>query len=81
MLPSFHQTMNWSKGSNSDNWKASLRRQAQLAVLAFKAKVAVSADLYLDGFDTHANHDPGAQLAIGELDGFRRLSVGVGGDP
>ena len=35
-----------------------LRRQAQLAVLAFKARVAVSADLHLDGFDTHAQHDP-----------------------
>ena len=38
--------------------KSALRRQAQLAILAFKARVAVSADLYLRGFDTHANHDP-----------------------
>ena len=36
---------------------STLRRQAQLAVLAFKARVAVSADLYLGGFDTHSNHD------------------------
>ncbi len=35
-----------------------LKRQAQLAVLAFKAGVAVSADLYLGGFDTHDVHDP-----------------------
>ncbi len=36
---------------------STLKRQAQLAVLAFKAGVAVSADLFLDGFDTHENHD------------------------
>ena len=35
-----------------------LRLQAQLAILAFTARVAVSADLLLGGFDTHANHDP-----------------------
>ena len=34
-----------------------LKRQAQLAVLAFKAGVAVSADLWLGGFDTHEKHD------------------------
>ena len=34
-----------------------LKRQAQLTVLAFKAGVAVSADLYLGGFDTHDAHD------------------------
>ena len=34
-----------------------LRRQAQLTILAFKARVAVSADLSLGGFDTHAYHD------------------------
>ena len=38
--------------------QSTLRRQAQLTVLAFKTGVAVSADLYLGGFDTHANHDP-----------------------
>ena len=36
---------------------STLKRQCQLAVLAFKAGVAVSADLYLGGFDTHSNHD------------------------
>ena len=34
-----------------------LKRQAQLAVLAFRAGVAVSADLWLGGFDTHEQHD------------------------
>ena len=41
---------------NNRNW-SNLRRQAQIAVLAFKARVAVSADLILGGFDTHADHD------------------------
>ena len=36
---------------------STLKRQSQLAVLAFKAGAAVSADLYLGGFDTHSNHD------------------------
>ena len=34
-----------------------LGRQAQLAVLAFKTRVCVSADLWIGGFDTHGNHD------------------------
>ena len=38
--------------------RSTLRRQAQLTVLAFKTGVAVSADLWLGGFDTHTNHDP-----------------------
>ena len=50
----------------SDNtfW-SELRRQAQLAVLAFKTGVAVSADMWLRGFDTHDTHDAdqGALLA------------------
>ena len=40
-----------------ENYRSTLRLQAQLTVLAFKVGVAVSADLYLGGFDTHANHD------------------------
>ena len=46
-------------------YRSELRRQAQLAVLAFKSGVAVSADLRLGGFDTHDNHDAnqGALLA------------------
>ncbi len=40
-----------------DYLESKLRRQAQLTILAFKARVAVSADLYLGAFDTHANHD------------------------
>ena len=48
-------------------YTSELRRQAQLAVLAFKAKVAVSADLHLAGFDTHANHDPEHNWLLGNL--------------
>ena len=46
-------------------FRSELRRQAQLAVLAFKSGVAVSADCWLGGFDTHDNHDAnqGALLA------------------
>ena len=36
------------------NLGSDLRQQAQLTILAFKARVAVSADLWLGGFDTHA---------------------------
>ena len=44
-----------------------LRRQAQLTVLAFKTGVAVSADLWLGGFDTHATHDPDHEWLLGNL--------------
>ena len=51
------------------NLVSSLRQQAQLTVLAFKTGVAVSADLYLGGFDTHANHDPDHEWLLGNLTG------------
>ena len=50
-----------------NNFDSTLRRQAQLTVLAFKTHVAVSADLYLGGFDTHANHDPDHEWLLGNL--------------
>ena len=46
---------------------STLRRQAQLTVLAFKTGVAVSADLWLGGFDTHANHDPDHEWLMANL--------------
>lgn len=49
------------------NFWSSLRRQAQLTVLAFKTGVAISADLHLGGFDTHANHDPDHEWLLGNL--------------
>ncbi len=48
---------------------STLRRQAQLTVLAFKTGVAVSADLYLGGFDTHAEHDGQHEWLLGNLTG------------
>ena len=44
-----------------------LRRQAQLAVLAFKTGAAVSADLWIGGFDTHTFHDPDHAWLLGNL--------------
>ena len=49
------------------NYRSSLRRQAQLTVLAFKTGVAVSADLWLGGFDTHSYHDPDHEWLLGNL--------------
>ena len=43
--------------ASGNTHRSELRRQAQLAVLAFKTGVAVSADLWLGGFDTHDTHD------------------------
>ena len=48
-------------------FRSTLRRQAQLTVLAFKTGVAVSADLWLGGFDTHATHDPDHEWLLGNL--------------
>ena len=44
-----------------------LKQQAQLAILAFKAGVAVSADLFLGGFDTHDDHDRDHTWLLGNL--------------
>ena len=52
---------------SGNRYWSELRRQAQLAVLAFKTGVAVSADLWLGGFDTHATHDPDQGWLIGNL--------------
>ena len=53
------------KGVNGHH--STLRQQAQLTVLAFKTGVAVSADLYLGGFDTHAKHDGQHEWLLGNL--------------
>ena len=50
-----------------NGYDSTLRRQAQLTVLAFKTGVAVSADLWLGGFDTHAEHDGQHEWLIGNL--------------
>lgn len=53
--------------SSGNTYWSDLRRQAQLTVLAFRTGVAVSADLYLGGFDTHATHDPDQSWLLGNL--------------
>ena len=53
-------------GDYSD-FGSTLRRQAQLTVLAFKTGVAVSADFVLGGFDTHDWHDPDHAWLLGNL--------------
>ena len=45
----------------------SLMQQAQLAVAAFKAGMAVACNLNLGGFDTHGNHDRDQILQISKL--------------
>ena len=64
-IPPEDQLEQEEQGPN--NLRSTLREQAQLAVLAFKTGVAVSADLFLDGFDTHANHDPDHEWLLGRL--------------
>ena len=49
------------------SYTSELRIQAQLMVLAFKARVAVSADLTLGGFDTHRDHDVEHTWLLGNL--------------
>lgn len=46
---------------------SALKRQAQLAVIAFETGVSVCADLHLGGFDTHSTHDPEAGWLLGNL--------------
>ena len=44
-----------------------LKRQAELAVLAFRTGVAVSADLWIGGFDTHSQHDNRSGTLLAQL--------------
>ena len=64
-IPPEDQLEGEEEGPN--NFGSSLRRQAQLTVLAFKTGVAVSADLFLGGFDTHADHDEDHEWLLGNL--------------
>jgi hypothetical protein len=50
-----------------NNYDRDLRRQAQLTIIAFKAKVAVSADMFKGGFDTHSDHDTRFTSLLGRL--------------
>ena len=64
-IPPENQLEQPEEGPN--NFRSSLRQQAQLTVLAFKTGVAVSADLFLGGFDTHADHDRDHEWLLGNL--------------
>jgi len=64
-IPPEDQLEREKQGPN--DFRSTLRKQAQLTVLAFKTGVAVSADLWLGGFDTHANHDEDHEWLLGNL--------------
>lgn len=49
-----------------DNSSA-LRRQAQIAIAAYRAGICVSANLSMGGFDTHGNHDANHFARLEEL--------------
>ena len=66
-IPQEHEFAEFEEGP--DGYGSDLKRQAQLAVLAFTAGVAVSADLRLGGFDTHDNHDEFHGWLLGNLTG------------
>ena len=65
ILPSRDQLQPAEESANEQ--RSELKRQAQITVLAFKAQVAVSADLYLGGFDTHDDHDARHRWLFGNL--------------
>ena len=52
---------------DGETFGSDLRRQAQIAVHAFQTGTAVSADLYLAGFDTHRNNDVNQGWLLGAL--------------
>ena len=64
-IPPEDQLEREEEGPN--DFYSALRQQAQLTVLAFKTGVAVSADLFVGGFDTHANHDQDHEWLLGNL--------------
>ena len=53
--------------SRGRTFRSSLRRQAQLTVLAFKTNVACASDLRQGGFDTHENHDEEQAIVMNYL--------------
>ena len=59
------ETRSYAGASNT--YYSTLRRQAQLAVLAFKTGAAVGADLWQWGFDTHDDHDRDHGWLLGNL--------------
>ncbi|WP_437643256.1 DUF1501 domain-containing protein [Sorangium sp. So ce362] len=47
--------------------RESLRRQAQVALAAYRAGICVSANLTIGGFDTHGNHDDNHIPRLGQI--------------
>lgn len=66
LIPDESQLMEPEENGGLD-LHSDLKRQAQLAMLAFRAGVAVSADLLLGGFDTHDDHDARHGWLLGNL--------------
>ena len=50
-----------------EDLEGGLRTQTQLAIAAFESGVAVSADLFIGGFDTHGDHDEEHAQALAQL--------------
>ena len=60
--------------SSGTTYYSTLRRQSEVALLAFKSGVSVSADLQFGGFDTHEKHDADHATALELLtDGIDHL--------
>jgi len=64
----------------ADHWNAEradyFKSQAQLVAAAMKADLAISANLFMMGFDTHDNHDARAYPLMGDLcEGIHYLMV------
>jgi uncharacterized protein (DUF1501 family) len=55
------------KGVNGIGDLNSLMQQTQLALMCFKAGVAVSANVSIGGFDTHSNNDQSQQQQVMQL--------------
>ena len=64
ILPSADQVQ---EPEQSGSLWSTLKRQCQLTVLAFKAGIAVSADLFLGGFDTHIENDTNQYWLLANL--------------
>ena len=52
---------------SANTHRSNLRRQAQMAVIAFATETSVSADLHQSGFDTHSTHDPESRWLLDRL--------------
>ena len=61
------RTREWTGPDGGYETDDGVRWQAQLAVLAFKTGAAVSADLFVGGFDTHALNDSYQGWILGAL--------------